>query len=1225
MNFTASQQEVVHAEGNVLVLAGAGTGKTHTMVERCLDRLFHPTHPIYLDQILMVTFTEAAAAEMKRRIAEKLNQRFDAETLAGSKAAAKIKQRVAEQLALLDAAEIGTLHSIALGLILQHSHELRLSPQLRTLSPAERDALQKEALAETLDAGCRATSPSAESIHQWMRQAGANKVRAWILQLHTHTQLLPAPEQWMRRQRQHYEVSNPDLWLRWLSEALSQWSDAFLPALKNGAESCPNLQSCIDALETLPAALAQPDKSNAADCFRNIAAADQAWPQGQKTRARKPLKEFFQDALFFESLFWDKEENQPGLSPLLQDWEQCRRQILALLQLTEDFQKRFRKRKKEQEALDFHDMEQFALDLLCGRDRAGETEIAREMQARFEYVFADEYQDITQAQDAILRALCRQGDAANLFLVGDEKQSIYRFRGATPKLLQHYKSDWERRPKSAVVHLQDNFRSHPQLLRFINGFCASLSQQSAGFPYDAGDQLLPASFVDNSINPDAGPPVEFHLALKPKEKEGRADARTLEAHIIARRIRSLIDGKTEVLDAGAQKLRSAKWSDFAILLRSLTPTTRANSPAGAARLLSQVFRHYEIPVQMPADNFFDLPEIQDLLALLKILDNPFQNIPLLAVLRSPFCGLTPDELAVVRLAQPKGHFWQALRRFRKNPAEDNSPQLQTLQKNFPNQSKTWLAEAQKKCGQFLTNYQRWKLAGRTHSIPKRVQLILAESYYLEALSSQTPWRNPQAQVQQFLQLARDFERQSPPDLARFLQSIDELRQSKHEIEPVPQETVDAVQLMSIHKSKGLEFPIVILANLDKRFNTEDIRQPLILDNRYGLCWTLQLPGTAQTYPSPPYWLGKKKQREKLIAEEARLLYVALTRARERLLLTGAATEQTLLKTWPKHSNPSPETNLSQRANSFLDWLAPWLVRQTRLASDPNLAQSAENGIHWQIHSNLAEDEPKPPKPNNNNAPPKPTSTDENLQTLRQRLNWRYPFLTATTQRAKASASILKQQSQLDDDVPSQKPLPPKFKIKKPKSEDHQRESAQTRGQAWHGILQFLPPDQATNVENARAAIQTLLAQNRLEPSDPETIQLHRIIEFWTSETGTQIRNQNSRHLRRELKFTAQFTNRQLRKLGFDIADNSAIDNVPMIIQGAVDLALIQPQELWILDFKSDKIQPQELPERTLLHTPQLALYRAALQKIYQRPVTSAWIHFLHLNTTTAPLNPPLSA
>lgn len=1217
MNFTAAQQEAVRAEGNVLVLAGAGTGKTHTMVERCLDRLFHPTNPIYLDQILMVTFTEAAASEMKRRIAEKLNQRFDAENLAGLKTAAQTKQRVAEQLALLDTAEIGTLHSIALGLILEHSHELRLSPQLRTLAPAERDALQKEALAETLDAGCRATSPSAESIRQWMRQAGANKVRAWILQLHTHTQLLPAPEQWMRRQRQRYEAANPDLWLRWLSEALSQWNDTFLPALKNGAESCPNLQSCIDALETLRPSLAQPDAPDAfAACFHNIAAADQAWPQGQKTRARKPLKEFFQDALFFESLFWDKEENQPGLSPLLQDWEQCRRQILVLLQLTEDFQKHFRQRKKELEALDFHDMEQFALDLLRGPDRAEETEIASETQARFKYVFADEYQDITEAQDAILRALSRQGDSANLFLVGDEKQSIYRFRGATPKLLQHYQSDWKRRPKSAVIHLQDNFRSRPQLLRFFNDFFAFLSQQADGFPYNSGDQLLPAPSADNSINPDAGPPVEFHLALK--TKENLADVRTLEAHIIARRIRSLIDGKTRILDADTQKPRPAKWADFAILLRSLTPTTQANSPAGAARLLSQVFRHYEIPVQMPADNFFDLPEIQDLLALLKILDNPLQNIPLLAVLRSPFCGLTPDELAIIRLAQPKGHFWQALRRFY-NPSEDDSPQLQTLQKNLPNQSKTWLAEAQKKCSQFLTNYQRWKLAERTHSIPKRVQLILAESRYLEALSSQTPWRNLQAQVQQFLQIARDFESQSPPDLARFLQSIDELRQSKHEIDPVPQETADAVQLMSIHKSKGLEFPIVILANLDKRFNTEDIRQPLILDNHYGLCSTLQLPGTAQTYPSLPHRLGKKKQREKLIAEEARLLYVAFTRARERLLLTGAATEQTLLKTWPKRSI---QENSSQHANSFLDWIGPWLVRQTRLASEPNLAQSTENGIHWQIHPNLAEDESKPPKPNNNDTPPPPQpTTDLNSQTLLQRLNWRYPFLTATTQRAKASASTLKQQSQLDTDEPSSKPLPIKFKTQKPKSENHQQESAQNRGQAWHRILQFLPPDQATNIENARAAIQTLLAQNRLQPSDPETIQLHRIIEFWTSQIGTQIRNQPPCRLRRELKFTAQFTNQELQKLGFDITNNPAVDNVPMIIQGAVDLALIQPKEIWILDFKSDKIQPQELPERTLLHTPQLALYRAALHKIYQRPVTQTWLHFLHLNTTATPLNP----
>ena len=1205
MNFTASQQEAIRSEGNVLVLAGAGTGKTHTMVERCLNRLFRPMNPIYLDQILMVTFTEAAAAEMKRRIAEKLNQRFDAETFADPKAAAQAKQeqRVAEQLALLDMAGIGTLHSIALGLILEHSHELRLSPQLRTLSPAERDALEKEALAETLEAG-RRESPA---IRQWMRQADVHKVRAWILQLHAHTQLLPAPEQWMRQQRERYESESPNLWLRWLSEALTQWLDAFLPALNDGAESCPNLQSCLDALETLRPSLAHSDDNPSAfaDCFGRIAAADQAWPQGQKTRARKPLKEFFEDALFFESLFRDKDKNQPGLSLLRQDWEQCRRQVLDLVQLAEDFQKRFRKRKIEREALDFHDMEQFALDLLCGRNRDEDTETAREMRERFEYVFADEYQDITQAQDAILRALSRQGNAANLFLVGDEKQSIYRFRGATPKLLRDYKSAWERRPTSAVIRLQDNFRSHPRLLRFFNDFFASLAQQTAGFHYEDGDCLLPAQSVDNLS--DAGPQVEFHLALK--TKENRADARKLEARIIARRIRSLMDEKTEILDAGQP--RPAKWSDFAVLLRSLSPNTQANSPSSAARLLSQVFRDYEIPAQTPADNFFDLPEIQDLLALLKILDNPLQDIPLLAVLRSPFCGLDPDELAVVRLAQPKGCFWHALRRFHKNP-EDDSPQLQTIQKSPSGRNKTWLAEAREKCGQFLANYERWKLAGRTRSTAERVERILAESCYLEALSSRDSWRNPQAQAQQFLQLARDFERQFPPGLARFLQFIDELCQSKHEIEPVPPEASNAVHIMSVHKSKGLEFPIVILANLDKRFNTEDVRQPLILDDRYGLCWSLQLPGTAQTYPSLPHWLGKRKQREKLIAEEARLLYVALTRARERLLLIGAAAEKAILETWTKRGGQK-----KQRAGSFLDWLGPWFVGQTRLASDANLRQSSENGIYWEIHSDLAEDEPRPPSPAGN-ASPKPAAVD--LETLRQRLNWRYPFLAATTQRSKASASVLKQQGQPDADNPQ--PLPAKFKTKKQKTEDGAQESAQIRGQAWHRVLQFLSPDQATHVEDARAAIQTLVDQNCLQPGDQETIQLRRIVEFWTSETGTQIRSQNPRHLRRELKFTAQFAGRELREIGFDVAEDPAVDNVPMILQGAVDLALIQPQEIWLLDFKSDKITAKELPERTQLHTPQLALYRAALQKIYRRPVTRAWLHFLHLNATTTPLNPP---
>ncbi len=1219
MNFIDAQQKAIQAEGNVLVLAGAGTGKTHTMIERCLHCLFHPTAPVNLDQILMVTFTEAAAAEMKQRIAGKLNRQLDPENTD-----APTQQRAAEQLALLDMAKIGTLHSIALELIYEHTQPLGLSPRLRTLSQAERSQLERAALAETLEAHCLEPPPASPSIRQWMRQEERHRVREWILQLHNHTQLLPAPQQWIRKQRQRCEAAEPTLWLRWLADTLPQWISDWLPALRDGAESCPNLQECVAALESLQPSLAQPDNPTAlaeplAVCFCRIATADENWPHGTKTRVRKTLKEFFADAAFFESLFWDRDRNQPSLSPLREDWEQCRQWILSLLRLAEDFQQRFLQQKKEQEALDFHDMEQWALTLLCGADRKACTDTAREMQARFQYVFADEYQDITKAQDCIIRALSRRGRAANLFIVGDEKQSIYGFRGATPELLQERQSEQNRQPENAVVHLQENFRSHPDLINFINGFCDSLARQVPGFRYDASARLIAAA--PNTAPPHAtGRQIEFHLALKTQKGEA---ASTSEAHRIAQRIRALGNSKTAIFDAQTKKPRPAKWVDFAVLLRSVAASTEIDRPeidhsekqlipaSGMANTLSQVFRQYEIPVQMFTDNFFDLPEIRDLVALLKILDNPLQDIPLLAVLRSPFFGFTPDELAVIRLAQTQGHFWPALRRFDKLSREP-APRLQTLRDRHPAESEKWIAAAREKCDRFLTSFQRWSDAGRTQSIAERIERILAESHCLEALSSLEPWRNLQAQARQFLQLTRDFEHRKLPSLAHFLQWLDELQQSEHGIEPLSQETANAVQLMTIHKSKGLEFPIVILANLDKKFNCNDLRQPLIIDSDYGLSPVIRLPGTAQTYPSLSHWLSKRKRRQALIAEEARLLYIAMTRAKERLILTGTTTKKHF-ETWPKQHAQVPENNPSHRAASCLDWLGPWLSGRTCIANYLEIKQGSENGIHWEIRDAGVDEEPQPPAAP---APPSQPLDLETLHTLHRRLNWRYPFLAATAQRAKASASALKQQSQLDTDHPF--PLPAQFKTKKPKAENRPQESAQTRGHAWHRILQFFPLDQATNLENARAAVQSLCAQGRLEPEDPSRIQLNRIVEFWTSSIGTQIRRQSPR-LHRELAFTAQFTGRELRQLGFDIAD--AIDNEPMLIQGAADLAVIQPKEIWLLDFKSDKITVAEIPERAEHHAPQLALYRAALQKIYRRPVASAWIHFLHPGITADPLNP----
>src|SRR5882724_7036805 len=466
VSLTSAQQTAVAARGNVLVVAGAGTGKTSTLVERCLSCLFDDKPPASLDEILMVTFTEAAAADMRRRIRVRLEEKLTGHSDV---------LRWSEQLALFDTAHIGTLHSFCLKLVRQHFYELELDPQLTVLAEEEAKLLADETLKSILQAHYAGKTGAAEAVQQLIQAQGRGwdqPIRTLVLRLHQYTQTLRDPAGWFALQSAMFESTEATQWRNWLAEGLRDWRNRWLPVL--GGENLENKKAaeCAAILKELPD---NPSREQCANALEQVRAASLEWPRGKKTDWQKPLVVFFEETAFLASLARASSRGDP----LTEDWNWVRVEMITLLDLAREFSASFTHAKRELGVVDFHDLEQHALQVLWDRTSNQPTAIARQWRNKLRFVFVDEYQDINDAQDAILKALSREGAAANRFLVGDVKQSIYRFRLADPHIFQNYNDAW-RGPEGQAIPLLDNFRSRESILKFVNSFFGTLMQREVG-------------------------------------------------------------------------------------------------------------------------------------------------------------------------------------------------------------------------------------------------------------------------------------------------------------------------------------------------------------------------------------------------------------------------------------------------------------------------------------------------------------------------------------------------------------------------------------------------------------------------------------------------------------------------------------------------------------------------------------------------------------------------
>jgi ATP-dependent helicase/nuclease subunit A len=1196
---TPSQRQAVAARGNVLVMAGAGTGKTHTLVERCLDCIGNERAA--LDEILVVTFTEAAAAEMKqrlRRVLEEKSRKNPGDSF------------FAEQLALFDAAHIGTLHGFCFKLVREHFYELGLDPQPAVLDEGEARLLADETLEEALQEQYEGRDEFAASVQSLIQTYGGardEKIRSLVLRLHHYAQTRPDAEGWLACQIGKFSDNEPADWQAWLLDAIHEWRDEWLPVLENlgtpvsdsarslkhagpEAGAPPSNEKAAEIADILRRLPEKFSRELAAEILGQIVFADgkENFPKGKFGKLRKPLEDLFDDAKFLASVVRVKN----GSDPLAEDWNWVHGHMTALLRLAQNFAARFATRKRDGGVLDFHDLEQFALKLLWDFVADKPTPTAEHWREKIRFVFVDEYQDINAAQDKIIRALSRDGTEANRFLVGDVKQSIYRFRLADPKIFRNYAKIW-RGKDGQTIPLAENFRSRESLLNFVNSLFEPLMREEiGGVNYDNEAKLkfgLPETRAELGAAKNPSPRAELLLRLKKKPNEVADDENAdwadleesaKEAQLLALRLSELKNSGHEIWDEEKKISRAVEWHDMAVLLRS---------PSGKAEIFAKEFERAGVKLLVARGGFYDTSEILDLLSLLQLLDNPLQDVPGIAVLRSPLVGCSLDELAEIRLVAG-GHFWFALNRVRNAECGARN-------------------ELRRKIEGFLERFSRWRKLARQVSLSQCLEEVLAETHYADWLQSRPRGAQRRANVEQFLNLAQRFDQFQRQGLFRFLKFIEAQREAGAEPEVAPVADENAVRLMSIHQGKGLEFPVVVVADLAKTFNEQDLRGEIILDGQFGLCPRVQPPRTGARYPSLPHWLAQRRQRRELRGEELRLLYVAMTRARDTLILSGGITQTKWNELWTKPAAVTPRSILS--AKSLADWLGLWFADQVQ--SPKSKVQGGTEGELPDLRWRIVDDAELADKAENGKRKAEielPALDEKTKRKLQKMLEWQYEFAAATKHKAKSSVTELRRAAEELDEEAEQVFQPRRFSTKRLR----EKLSAAEAGAAHHKFLQHVTLKKTGDHAMLAAEAQRLEREKILSAEARAVLNLDALADFWDSPLGKKIRAQPPASVKRELPFTAKFSPMELAEITGAKAE-AGLENEFVVVQGVADLAVLLPGEIWLVDFKTDQVRADELPEKTKLYEPQLKLYARALAKIYSRPVTHGWLHFLDARKT----------
>ncbi|WP_019414452.1 helicase-exonuclease AddAB subunit AddA [Paenisporosarcina sp. TG20] len=1206
VTWTDAQWRAIFAEGrDVLVSAAAGSGKTAVLIERLIQKMMRQTNPIDVDELLVVTFTNASAAEMRHRMAEALEKAL---------AIDPTSNHLRRQLSLLNKAQISTLHSFCLSIVKQYAYVLDIDPGFRLANEAEAALIRDDVIAEVLEMAYKAENPEAmyQLVDSFTTDRDDQLIETLIDKLYSAASVHPEPKKWLLAIPESYDVPE-DMQIDDLP-----FMDTLKLTIQHVLEEAYSMTEEIRQFALQPAGPApygttvEQDQLLIAEAIRRIST--ETWQstfeyfQALKfaTAARIP-KDTFDEHLIQKAK--DKRDQLKkrvnGLKDsyftrtparLLQEMRLMHPMLKTLVELTLSYGEHYRTAKNERGLVDFSDLEHFALQIFTKEENGqlNPSSIAQDIMGQFKEVLVDEYQDTNRLQETILQ-IVKTGtvENGNMFMVGDVKQSIYRFRLAEPMLFLAKYLTFTTEPSNTGVKidLNANFRSRPEVLHATNFIFSQIMGKRVGeIDYDEAAALKPGAPY-----PETESAVELTI-LSQHDEEGAGDEESevneeiqeledlkksqWEARYIIGKIRSLMDQKTMVVDAWTKNERPLEFRDIVILMRSMTWSAD----------LTEEFKKAGIPLYANlSKGYFDALEVMIMLNTLRIVDNPYQDIPLASVLRAPFVGLTEAELSHIRLSAPKEPFYEAL-------------------KNFVHLGGSGIApKTAEKLNRFFLHYEEWRDLARRGSLADLIWRIYMDTHYYEMVGAMLGGKQRQANLRALHDRALSYEKSSFRGLFRFLRFIDRMKKRGDDLGTARamSEKENVVRLMTIHSSKGLEFPYVFIAGLGRDFNQMDFNQLYLFDQNFGLAVKAVDPEKRISFTSLPFLAMKEKKQLELKSEEMRVLYVAMTRAKEKLMLVATVKDaQKSISKWQDIASSGgtmlPEY-VRSRAKGFLDWIGPAIARHQDFATWQGTTNThvIQHPSQWSFETIYVEDlrqiiETDVPTKSTELIKPVDVS-NKMIHEIERRFNAMYPYQRAIAKRSKQSVSELKRLDQLEKEEqpeffrPKQVQQAISSVYKRPaflQQEELKLTSAEI-GTAMHTAMQHLDVHLNPSKEVITTFIQQLADKQFLTTNETKAIKVDSIKSFLHSSIANRLRN--ATRFLREVPFT------------YGLQDEDG-DN--QILQGIADCLFQEDDGEWVLlDYKTDRIKNVLITEAAILREMhhryglQLALYQQAIESI----------------------------
>lgn len=1241
VSWTTEQQQVIDLRNrNILVSAAAGSGKTAVLVERIVKIITDKNHPVDIDHLLIVTFTNAAAAEMRERIGNAIEKALDEQP--GD-------EHLLRQLTLIHNAQITTIDSFCLYVVRNHFHEIDLEPNFRIGDEGELKLLREDVLGRVLEQNyeepSEAFSDFVEGYASGRTDAALNEM---ILQLYEFSRSYPWPEKWLDSFVGAYSIETREEldraeWLAPLTEnicfVLKDCEQLLKQALAiTQQDDGPDMyekavQSDLEKYEGLSRLTSFCELSGALSDIKYDRLASSRGFEGDpdKLELVKSLREQAKDVVkkLCRQYFFCSPEM------MIEQLERTEPMLEEVVRLTKQFADEFAAAKRRKNLVDFHDVEHFALQILVDEETEKAKKTAEEFRDTFEEIMIDEYQDSNEVQETLLRSISREERGENnIFMVGDVKQSIYRFRLARPELfMKKYDSYSLEESTTQRIDLHKNFRSREEVLTCTNDIFYKIMARSLGnVEYDAEAALYPgasypvsADFIPEILLADSNDELLEDTEL--------TDKKTLEAKIVAEEIKHLM--KTQpVTDKAAGTLRAARYSDIVILLRSLS---------GWADSLVEVLNENGIPAHtVSSTGYFSTVEVQTVLSMLRLLDNPRQDIPMAAVLRSPMAGLTDEELAVLRLEDGSVPFHEAVLELAEglyeedgqkeiSDSEADSEADQKQGRNADGKKEDDIeTTAHRKLLKFYKKYRQLRQLVPDTPIHELIEIILRETGYGHYVAAMPAGNRRTANLNMLLEKAAAYEKTSYKGLFHFVRYIDELQ--KYDVDfgeaDMVGENEDVVRIMSIHKSKGLEFPIVIVSGMGKNFNKQDTRSKMVLHPELGI--GLDYMDGKKRIKSPT--IAKKAIAKQIdlenLGEELRVLYVALTRAKEKLILTGTLKDAPeKLEFFRQQANLSkaadrPLSYLTREgASGYLDWILPAVLSYGD-KYPVRIVEAAELVLD-EVENQLEQNEDLTERIGEIKA-----ADPQLVGQLKQRFSQRYPYQVDVLRKNKYSVSELKHramrekfEAEQEETIPAflEEPVTPTIPLfiqRQGSVEQETPNRGALRGTAVHRVMECYDFASEKSVHEQMEAMEK---EEKITADMRALVKEQIVADFVSSETGRRMAlAQRGGALYREKPFVMGFMEEELENYGFGVGSNTdSCENIYektdsdqekeeqqkvrheedlTLIQGIIDVFWIEKDGIVLLDYKTDRVQQtKELIDR---YETQLKLYADALERVF---------------------------